>query len=297
MASRFTVVGIGEALFDVFPDAAALGGAPLNMVVHAHALAQRRGGRAVLVSRVGQDARGEELLGGLRERGLDVSYIQSDPDRPTGEVFVTVDDAGQPTYEIAPNAAWDNLQFDPDLEDLARHTDAVCFGTLAQRDAQSRNAVLRFLDAARRAVRLFDVNLRQTFFDAPMIRRSLEFATIAKLNEHELPRVCEMLALPPEPQQLLKRYDLKMVALTRGARGTVLYTPAGVTEGEPVPADAVEGADSVGAGDACAAGLLVGLSLRKPLRDVVTLANRCGAFVAGQAGATPKLPDRILDLV
>lgn len=305
MPARFTIVGIGEALFDVFPSHQALGGAPLNAVIHAHRLAAPSGGRAILVSRVGQDLLGDQLRDELRRRGLDTAYLQSDPDRPTGEVLVDTTDPTSPGYEIVPNVAWDNLWFDPDVEELARRCEGVCFGSLAQRDAQSRNTIYRFVDTARRAVRLFDVNLRQKFYDLHIIRRSCELATVVKLNESELGTVCDLLGVALDRRgdadsraaALRERLNLRLVALTRGERGTALFSPEGKIEG-PVPSiPLTEGADAVGAGDAVTAALLVGLVLRRPLDRVLDLANHCGAFVAAHPGAVPELPDDIVSRV
>lgn len=304
MATGLTLAGIGEALFDVFPDHQALGGAPLNVMFHAQQLLAPRGGRAILVSRVGQDRLGDELVKTLHERGLDTSHIQTDPDRPTGEVIVDVTDPADPRYDIVTGVAWDSLWFDPQDEDLARRCDAVCFGTLAQRDAQSRNSIYRFLDTARRAVRIFDVNLRQRFHDQHILRRSCELASVVKLNEAEVRVVCDALGVAMDEadvtaraQALRERYGFKLVALTRGERGTALIHGGGVTEGHPVRYDPADGADAVGAGDACTAGLMVSLVLRKPLDKVVALANHCGAYVASQPGAVPVLPQAILDMV
>ena len=161
-----TIIGLGEALYDVFPDQMRPGGAPLNLAVHAHQL----GNRGVVVSRIGEDALGHQLLDDLRQRDMPTDHVQVDPDRATGTVLVQLDPAGEPTYDIVAHVAWDNLQWDPQMESLAAHADAVCFGSLAQRDGQTRNTIYRFLSSARRAVRLFDVNLRQHYHD----RRSLD---------------------------------------------------------------------------------------------------------------------------
>ncbi len=309
MTARFTIIGLGEALFDVFPDRQILGGAPLNVAVHAHQLAQPRGGRGVVVSRIGQDARGDTLLADLRSRGMSTEFIQTDPDRPTGTVYVDVGFDGEPSYEIVQGVAWDWLQFDPDAESLANACQAVCFGTLAQRISESRSCIQRFVTTAKRAIRLYDVNLRQEQYTAQIIRRSCEISTVVKLNETEMPIVAELCALTPSASStvadpleklamaLLKKYDLKMIVLTRGERGTVLLTPQTRVEGEPVRYEAEEGADGVGAGDACAAAVLVGLVQRWPLDKVVQLANRMGAYVASRRGATPPLPDEILQMV
>lgn len=302
MGERFTVVGLGEALYDVFPTERRLGGAPLNVAVAADQLAQVRGGRGVPVSRVGQDDLGEQALAELQERGISTDYIQTDPDRATGRVYVDFDIEGQPSYEIVRDVAWDVIQFDPDLEDLAQRCEAVCFGTLAQRDAQSRNAIHRFLDTTRRATLLFDVNLRPPFYDHGILLRSCERATVVKLNQQELVTVADLMGITetgPEAQikAMIERFDLEAVVLTRGVDGTQLHTPSAVYDGEPTSYEAATNADAVGAGDACSAGVLLGRVLRMSPQQIVNLANHCGAYVASQPGATPALPQAILDMV
>lgn len=303
MSVRFTVVGLGEALFDIFGSDQRLGGAPLNMAVHAHRLLQRRGiGHAAVVSRIGQDALGRELHDQLSERGVDVSFLQTDPDKPTGRVYVTTDDDGKPTgYDIAPDSAWDVIQWDSELESLARDCDALAFGSLPQRSAQSRSAIQRFVGEARRAIKLFDVNLRQShgqaFYDRNTLRRSCEIATLVKLNDEELSEVASLLALEADPAAIRAAFGLEAVILTRGAEGTVAYTATGMCEGEPAEATAAAGADSVGAGDSCTAAILACRLLGKPWPVTMTLANRVAAFVVGQPGATPELPDDVLNLL
>jgi len=303
MTPRLTIVGIGEALFDVFGGQYRLGGAPLNVAYHAHQLGKAVEGRGVLVSRVGQDDLGQQIFDRLREAGMDTGYLQTDPDRATGRVFVRLDDRGRPDYDIVPDAAWDMLWFDPEDEDLAMTCDGVCFGSLAQRDAQARNAIYRFLGATRHGTRLFDANLRQKFYDQRILRRSCELANIVKLNTDELPVLARELSLDDDEDtdatadRLRRRYELKMVVLTRGEAGTRLYLPDQAVDGEPAQYEPAEDADPVGAGDACAAAILVGLALRLPPQQIADLANHCGAFVASQPGATPTLPQNILDML
>lgn len=300
--SRFMVVGIGESLYDVFPDRQVLGGAPLNFAVHARRLAAACGGAAAVVSRVGQDALGEGIITEARERGLEIACLQTDPDHPTGRANVQVDAAGQPTYDIVHDVAWDWIQFDPDLETLARRCQAACFGTLAQRNSQSRNTIYRFLDAMPHgAIRMFDINLRQDFFDARCIRRSLELATTLKINDEELAVVADVLGLanaaPDKAIASLRReHGLSHVVFTRGERGTVLYDDAGPTEGTPAHYPAADAADAVGAGDACGAASIIGILLGWPAGRIADTANRAGAFVAAHRGATPELPDGILSV-
>ena len=299
MASRFTIVGLGEALFDIFPDKQVLGGAPLNAAVHAHQLGSVRGGRGLVVSRVGQDDLGTRVREELAERGMNIGAIQTDPDHTTGRVYVKVNDQGQPEYEIVENAAWDWLQWDPDLDDLARQCDAVCFSSLSQRHNQARGAIQRFLTEASQAIRLFDLTLRQNFYDRRTLRSSCELSTVVKLNLEELNILCRQLGLEGEgiderARAILRSFELRMVVVTRGRDGTVIYTPEDRFEGAAASFDPVEGADSVGAGDGCTAAILVGLLLRLPMAKVADLANQVGAYVASVPGATPALAESIL---
>ncbi len=298
-----TIIGLGEALFDVFPDREVLGGAPLNAAVHAHQLVRGLGGFGLPLSRVGQDELGGRLLEELSARGIPVLGIQIDERKPTGRVLVTFRD-GEPDYEIAEDVAWDWLEFDENWQQLADGCHAVCFGTLAQRSPRSRSTIQSFLRHATNAIRMFDVNLRQSYFSAEIARQSVELATVVKLNEAELPRVVRLLGIAdenatPEEQAeaLRRRFGLEVVVLTRGAEGTLLFSNQGTIAGESIHYPLQAGADSVGAGDACSAGILVGLLLGWPLQDVVGLANAAGAFVASQPGATPELPRSLIDLV
>ncbi len=290
----FTIVGLGEAVFDVFPDKVVLGGTSLNASVHAQQLLAPHGGCGVLLSRIGEDNLGRQLLAEFQSRGLPTHHIQKDRDKPTGRVLVRFD-GGEPHYEIVRDVAWDAIVFGEAEQALAAQCHAICFGTLSQRDPRSRASIRAFLRAASDAVRLFDVNLRQDFFDAEILAESCALATVVKLNEAELPIVARLLALPSgdafhQLQTLRERFNLRCVVLTRGERGTIWFDVAGATEGQVPRFESALGADSVGAGDACTAGLLVGLLRGLSPHEVVALANRLGAFVASQPGATPALP-------
>jgi len=287
-------VGIGEALFDIFPEESRLGGAPLNVAVHARQL----GNAGVVVSRVGQDDLGETLLTELKGRGMDVWHIQRDPDNPTGTVYVDTGPDGSTEFEIVSDVAWDYLQWDGDLEDLADHAAAVCFGTLAQREAQTRNTIYRFLAEAKRAVRLLDVNLRQDFYDRQKLRRSMELASAVKMNVDELRVLADLFNLGEDEAgavgKLMREHELDWAAVTRGEAGTTVY--AGDRKYEAEPASAANGGDAVGAGDATAAALLHGTVRRWPWERTLTLANTLGAYVAGQAGACPPLSEQVKPL-
>lgn len=301
MKRGFTVVGLGEALFDLFPDRAVLGGAPLNVAVHAHQLAVVHGGRGVPASRIGDDDLGKRIVSELEGRGISAEFLQVDPQSPTGIVKVELK-GREPTFDVVRGVAWDELDFTPEFAHLAAECDAVCFGTLGQRSRCAADSIRKFVQAAAGALRMLDVNLRGDAFDAEVLQVSCNLANIVKLNESELPRVLRLLGLEEggdadaSAQRLRAGFGLAAVALTRGANGTVLYTEAGRTSGAPVRYEMHPQADSVGAGDACSAGLLVGLLLGLPAAEVVRLADHMGAFVASQPGATPVVPPEVLAL-
>ena len=299
MSHPFTIVGLGESLFDVFPDRAILGGAPLNVAYHTHQLCSASGGRGVVASRAGTDALGQRMLEELRVRNLSAEFVQIDPAHPTGRVDIALRD-GEPTYDFLADVAWDYLDWTPEWRRLAETCDAVVFGTLAQRCPISRATVQRFVETARQAVRLFDVNLRVTFYDADSLRRGAELATAIKLNADELPIVLKLLGLSADDEpsrdgtrRLLQHFapsGLQSVVITHGEQGTELLTGDASVRGPVARFERHPHADNVGAGDACSAGLLWGWLNHWSPEQTVTLANRLGAFVASQPGATPRLP-------
>jgi fructokinase len=301
MGQQIRIVGLGEALWDRLPTGKVLGGAPLNVACHAHRLLRDVGGHAVVASRIGTDPLGDELVRQLAERGMETDFLQRDVKHATGTVDVSLA-AGQPTYAFAADIAWDHLEFTPAWAELAQRCDAVCFGTLAQRSPKSRSAIWAFLDAAPQALRVFDVNLRQLFYDRQSVLESCRRATHVKLNDQELDKVAQMLDLPAGTQtyrlaRMRDQLNLAAVVLTRGALGTLLVHRNGVEDPPPMRYPAVANADAVGAGDACAAAILVGSILAWEPARTAALANELGAFVASRPGATPELPPALIRAV
>ena len=252
----YIVVGLGELLWDVFPEGKQLGGAPANFAYMTNLL----GDVGVVASRVGDDALGHEARQRLDQLGLQTANVQTDAAHPTGTVNVEVDPRGQPTFEIAQGVAWDHFAWTPDWKTLAQKADAVCFGTLAQRCAPSRDTIRAFLAAVRPATtRIFDVNLRQHFYSAQTVAESAKLADIIKVNHEELPIVAKLLELPfiyddlRAAQWLREKFGTKLVCMTRGVRGSLL-----VGEGEISDhlGYRVHVADTVGAGDAYTAALV-----------------------------------------
>lgn len=282
------MVGLGETLWDVFPDGAVWGGAPANVACHAAGL----GAESFMVSSVGCDELGERGIAALESHGIDCRHVQRDPRHPTGTVTVSLGPAGDASYVFASDTAWDHLAWEPSLGDLAARASAVCFGTLGQRAEESRRMIRRFLTAAGKAVRVFDVNLRQAFYSPELIRESLDLANVLKLNDDELPVVaaaCGVSADDPVAvvRELAERHGLRLVALTRGAAGSLLVAD-GVVSTRPAEARTI--VDTVGAGDAFTAAVVMGLLGGRPLETMHDHAARLAAFVCGHRGATPQIP-------
>ena len=311
-ANNATFVGIGEVLFDIFEDGLeTLGGAPLNVAVHAHQLAAPLGaGHGIVVSCVGNDAHGKEIRRGLRRRGMNPGFIAIDAARQTGRVSVSMGQ-GEPVYQIEADVAWDHLQDSASLQELAARCHAVSFGSLAQRSPESRLTIRDFLEKATKAVRLYDANLRESTvtaekgYNAEIVDTSCRLATIIKANCSELRIMCGLLGIgsPDDGSEdglrrgmevLLARYAVEAVVLTRGANGTSILTRDNeITAG----ATSIAGMKlhPVGAGDACSAGILFARVMGWDDSSAIELGNRMGAWVASQQSATPPLPDSILD--
>jgi fructokinase len=296
-AGSFLIVGLGEILWDLFPEGKKLGGAPANFAYHARVL----GDDGVPASRIGTDPLGREILSSLAERGIPAGHVQSDPSHPTGTVQVELDAEGVPTFTVTAESAWDYLEWDEDLEALAGRADAVCFGSLAQRSPRSRETIRAFLAATRsEALRVFDVNLRQSWYTAEVLSESLAASSILKLNDAELPVVLRTLGLsaPADLERgcrlLLDEYHLQLVCLTLGERGSLLV---GKSEASRQPGVQVTVADTVGSGDAFTAALCHHRLRGASLERIGLAANRYGAWVASRPGAMPRVTAEILQAV
>ncbi len=280
------VVGLGEVLWDVLPDRTCLGGAPANFAY----ITTLMGDQGVVASRVGEDSRGLDALRRMEELGLDIDHVQTDGEHPTGTVSVEVDGNGLPRYEIAAPVAWDFLAWTREWQQLAESVDAVCFGSLAQRSEASRATIRKFLAAASAdTLKVFDVNLRQSFYSAETLTESMRLADIVKLNDEELPRIMSLFKFAHKDdlsssQNLLREYDLKVVCVTRGGRGSLLVREhdSSVHRGFKVQV-----ADTVGSGDAFTAGLVHEYLHGAPLELMNEVANLVGAWVASEVGAMP----------
>lgn len=290
--NKFLVVGLGEILWDVLPDGKQLGGAPANFAYHSRVL----GSNAVIVSCIGSDEPGKEILNTLKNLELSADHIAIDPAHPTGTVTVALDQQGKPDYEIHENVAWDFIPASPNLIALASQADAVCFGTLSQRSEASRKTIRKFLEATRPGcIRVYDINLRQHYYSKQIVDDMLKHAEVLKLNDEELPVVAKMLDITGDEdtllQTILKCYALRLIVLTKGSEGSVLFADGEKSVSKP--SDQIEIADTVGAGDAFTAAVTTGLLHGKGLDEINKFANRLAAFVCTQKGATPKVPDTL----
>ena len=274
------IVGLGEALWDVLPEGKKLGGAPANFAYHAGQF----GLDTLAISAVGEDQLGDETLSALEKKGL--KYIMPRVPFPTGTVQVELDAQGVPAYEIREGVAWDNIPFTPEMEKVARSCKAVCWGSLAQRHEVSRNTIHRFLDATPpTCLKIFDINLRQTFYDEEVIRASLKRCNILKINGRlfgypglDMSNKCWL---------ILGKYNLDMLVLTCGVNGSYVFKPGAMTFLETPKVDV---ADTVGAGDSFTASFCAAILKGLSVSDAHQLAVETSAYVCTCNGAMPRIP-------
>lgn len=282
------VVGIGEALWDIFPGGKQLGGAPANFAYHV----SQFGFHGLAVSAVGHDPLGAEMLEVFAAKGLD-SLIAEVPFQ-TGYVDIEVDAEGIPQYIFADNTAWDNIPFAPELEEIACNTHVVCFGSLAQRGEVSRDTISRFLDKmpkSEETLIVFDVNLRQDFYSAEIISSSLMRCNVLKINDEELPVVSRLLGYDNVDfrsacRRIMSDYGLRLIILTCGVNGSYVFSADGESY---IPTPQVEVVDTVGAGDSFTAAFIASLLSGKTISEAHEIAVKTSAYVCTQLGAMPKL--------
>lgn len=288
------VVGMGEALWDVLPEGKKIGGAPANFAYHV----SQFGLPSCVVSAVGDDALGHEIVENFTSKGL--NQLIAEVPYPTGTVQVEIDPAGVPQYDIKENVAWDNIPYTDALDQLAKQTKAVCFGSLAQRNVVSRNTINSFLDAMPKdddSLVVFDVNLRQGFYNKEILCNSMKRCNILKINDEELVTISRMFGYPGIDLQdkcwiLLGKYNLKMLILTCGINGSYVFTPGNVSF-QPTPKVEVE--DTVGAGDSFTAAFIASILKGKTVTEAHNLAVQTSAYVCTKKGAMPKLPEQLTE--
>lgn len=276
------IIGIGELLWDMLPEGKRAGGAPINFVYHATQL----GAQGYAVSAVGNDALGDEILGELEKSGI--KYCISRNDHPTGHVKVVLND-GIPSYDIVEGVAWDYLTATAEAEELIKRADAVCFGTLALRSPQSKQAVETLLSfAPEQALRFFDINLRGTYYSAELIDDLLKKANIFKINDDEIEVLKKLFGVSGTVDEIcgafIKKYGLKYMIFTAGEKFSTIYTP---TEKSYLPTPKVDVADTVGAGDSFSGAFVYNILTGKSLAQAHKAAVDVAAFVSTKSGAWP----------
>ncbi|MBS3758626.1 MAG: carbohydrate kinase [Desulfobacterales bacterium] len=279
---------IGELLVDIFPDYKRIGGAPFNFAYHL----KNFGMPVRFLSRIGQDAYGEEILSMLERNQFNASDIQKDPHHPSGQVHVSFDGAGNPEFDIMSDAAFDHIEFEP-YHSMTTPLDMVYFGTLIQRERDGFSRVQAFLDSLDSNVPCFyDVNLRQGTRQPKVINHSLKKADIVKLNEEELEYISREIIQAGEETEaaafsMMARYNIAVLSLTRGHEGSELFLSShdhfsvSATNVEPI-------VDTVGAGDAYAAVLALGYLRGWPPEKILSNATMFSASICRIEGAVPE---------
>ena len=284
------VIGIGEALWDMLPEGKKLGGAPANFAYHACQF----GLEGMAVSAIGQDSLGEEIVEALEAHHL--PYHLDRVEYPTGTVQVTLDQQGVPQYEIKTNVAWDNIPYTKELAALAADCKAVCFGSLAQRNAVSRESIGLFLQAVPEdCLKVFDINLRQDFYNREVLEESFHRCDILKINDEELVVISRMFELPglsleEKCRSLIKTYNLQMLILTCGVNGSYVFYEGGMSF---LDTPKVTVADTVGAGDSFTGAFVGSLLNGKTVPEAHETAVKVSAYVCTQSGAMPEVPDTL----
>jgi fructokinase len=286
MSRSFNIASLGEVLWDVFPEGEKFGGAPANFACHCRLL----GATAHIISCVGNDARGAAARDFLDDHGVNTRGLATSDEYETGLVLVSLDAGGQPNYEIRQDVAWDHTPFTPEAASVAAQLDAVCFGSLGQRSEISRATIEQCLAAVPRGcLRVFDINIRQTFCTREVVLTSLQAATVLKLNDEELAVVASMLGVSGEEEDqvraILEMYELQLVALTKGVDGALMMTPGETSFTMPPKVEVIS---TVGAGDAFTAAMVTGYLAGKSLEEINRHANAVAARVCTRHGAVPE---------
>ena len=284
LETDYRMAGIGELLWDILPDGKQMGGSPMNVVYHC----QASGIQSVVISAVGNDSLGDEIIKQVKVGGNSPDFIQISKDKPTGTVSVSLN-KGIPDFNIHKDVAWDKLEWNDSLKELAGSLDAVAFGSLAQRDPVSRDTIKKFIREMRPdSIRVFDINLRQDYHSKELIKQALEMANVLKINDEEMPVLTEYFNLEgsvyDQIKLLIKLFNLDLVAFTKGSQGSVLYSQELTSIRS---SSKVEVKDTVGAGDTFTGVLISGLLNKKPLEVIHMEASEKAAWVCSQQGGTP----------
>lgn len=279
------IVCFGEVLFDVFPTHTKIGGAPLNVGLRLASL----GIETQIISRIGQDAKGKELLDFIEANDVSTTYIQTDSHFSTGEVTVKLDEKGSASYTINYPVAWDKIEATPEAHDIVSFADAVVFGSLVCRDTASYQSLLSLLNVAK--YKIFDVNLRAPFYTKELLSDLMNKADFIKFNDDELYEISANLGSPYHSLEqnmlfIAEKTNTQHICVTKGSHGAVLFynNQLFYNSGYKITV-----ADTVGAGDSFLAGLLSKLLAGIAPQEAINFACALGALVAQEEGANPKI--------
>ncbi len=288
----FNIASFGEVLWDKFPDYKKPGGSPANVAYHLHIL----GNNSYLISKVGNDSNGKELMQFLKDKKLPIDYVTVDETFPTGLVTVSIDQNNEPSYTIHEPSAWDYIQFTEELKKLSNSLDAICFATLSQRNEGSSKCLSELMESiSSGCLKVFDLNLRPPFINKTEILKNIVRANIIKMNEDEFNTVGTWLNSSDTADTLLSEDPDKMILLTLGERGSALFTSRGHFQHRAYPISG--NGDFVGVGDAFLAAF-THLTLKKMAHaDILETCNRYAAYVASQKGGMPAVSDEMLKSV
>lgn len=282
------VLVIGEVLWDIIRGAEHIGGASFNLAAHL----SRLGCRVSLLTRIGTDTHGQSAMEAMKRLGMDTSLVQFDSQHPTGWAMVELTDEGVPTYRFPEDPAYYFIEANEALLHSLTETrfDAVCFGTLQQKGEQTRRSLMQVLQSVSTKHVLYDVNIRLDFYPQDILRQSLAFSTVLKLNADEARLVAHRLygVMLPEAElasQLFCDYPVRVVCITQGADGCTVYEG---NSARSVPSEPVTVADTVGAGDAFSAAFLEHYCRTGDVVASAHSGNLLGAYVASQPGAVPE---------
>lgn len=284
------IIGLGEILWDMLPQGKQLGGAPANFAYHVC----RLGGDGWAVSSICDDELGREIKDVLGKKQLNA--LLEEVEQPTGTVQVSLDAAGVPTYTIMEDVAWDNIPFTDRIMSLAREATAVCFGTLAQRSAKSRETIWKFIKSMPEdSLKVYDINLRQHYFDKELICANLEISDILKINDEELEIVSTMLGIEGSQAErcraIIAQFCLRFIILTKGSKGSDVIMMDKVHSIVP---EKITIADTVGAGDSFTAAFIISYLNGEPVEKCHTLAGKIASYVCTKAGAMPEYDNHLL---
>jgi len=282
------IVSIGEVLFDCFQDKKVIGGAPFNFFYHIYKLTNR----AEFISRIGNDENGKSIIHFLKKNNISTNYLQMDSKYPTGTVNVKLDENGIPEFDILQNCAYDFIHINSEIIKLIdSDTSLLYFGTLAQRNDESRNTIQSIL---KKNIKYFcDINLREKYYSKEILAESFEKINVLKLNEEELKIISKLYLAEPfelksSSHNLRKRFNIEVFCVTRGDSGAMLMDEHGVNENKFTAKKVV---DTVGAGDAYSAILCLGYLNKMPVDRINFLANKFAASICGIKGAIPLYDD------